>query len=94
MESSASVATDVGIGMSCVTMTPIPVPIATAVEVWIAVDCVPRPNAQETIVLMTGLPPSEVKDVVPGVKVVSSSCFCKHAALGFRFLSGREKGNN
>ena len=87
MESSAIVAADVGIDMFGVTMTPIPGAIATAVE---APDEVPRPKAQETILLIRGFPPSEVKGVEPVLKAVSSSCFFRQTALGFRFLSGKE----
>lgn len=87
--SSANADPDVDIGMCDVTMAPIPAPIATAVEVWLnAVDA--SPTVHETISVMVGFPPSAVKGVLPIVKDVSSSCFFMHAALGFKFLSGKE----
>lgn len=95
MESSANVVAGVDIDMCGVTMAPIPVPIATAVAVWIVPDDVgTRPIAHETISLMTGFPPSAVKVALPIPKVVSSSCFFMHAALGFKFLSGKETRGN
>ena len=73
------------------TMAPTPVPMATAVEVRFVPDDVDaRPSVQETMSEMAGLPPSVVKELLPILKGVSSSCFFMHAALGFRFLSGKE----
>lgn len=89
--SSANAVVDVGMDMCDDTMAPTPAAMATAVEVWFVPDDVDAsPSVHETMSVMTGLPPSVVKELLPILKGVSSSCFFMHAALGFRFLSGKE----